>query len=441
MGGIAELIVANPVPRQTDEARDVDFDITELSTELRQRVTQTDLDDRSNYDWGTAKELMRHGLSDAEIVSIAQQCPDGFGAKLADPKHGRKYIFDTITNARHDLARDSDTQDPHPPGRRAAAVVQKFEPLTARELCRLEAAQHAELLGPLVVAGNRTVVGGRTGEGKTTLMLSMVAAVVTGGDFLGWHATDPLRVLYIDAEQGLRTVQRRLREAGVSDSTGLEYLRVPDGLTLDQDQAQVDALEEVVAGGFDVVVAEPIYKLHRGDSSDERPVVDLMIVLDRWRERYDFGLILGQHARKRLDRSCLQLDDLFGSSAYTRGAEVVLSIERIRDGYGHMHVLKDRDGDLPIGERYGLMFDRENGFRLDPDDRRQRPSAVTKVADYLDTSGEATISQIERGTGVSEKTVRRALEDLRARVVATGPHGRKVYAARVDTDPTQVGHD
>jgi len=40
--------------------------------------------------------------------------------------------------------------------------------------------------------------------------------------------------------------------------------------------------------------------------------------------------------------------DLFGSSAYVRGAEVVLGLRRVSDGYAKLHFLKDRDGDLPI---------------------------------------------------------------------------------------------
>lgn len=72
-------------------------------------------------------------------------------------------------------------------------------------------------------------------------------------------------------------------------------------------------------------------------------------------------------------RGAFTIDDLFGSSAYLRGAEVVLGVRRPRAGYAHLHFFKDRDGDLPVGERWGLLFDREDGFRRDPDDESQRP--------------------------------------------------------------------
>ena len=54
-----------------------------------------------------------------------------------------------------------------------------------------------------------------------------------------------------------------------------------------------------------------------------------------------------------------------------RGAEVVLGLQRVRDGYAKLHFLKDRDGDLPIGAAWGLLFDREQGFRRDPNDGKR----------------------------------------------------------------------
>ena len=35
-------------------------------------------------------------------------------------------------------------------------------------------------------------------------------------------------------------------------------------------------------------------------------------------------------------------------------------------GYARLRYLKDRDGDLPIGETLELLYDKENGYRADP---------------------------------------------------------------------------
>lgn len=95
-----------------------------------------------------------------------------------------------------------------------------LEVLTAKAVCELpEPPAEDELLGPLVVRGGRLVLGGQTGEGKTTLGLQIIAAIATGSELLGWAGREG-RVLVIDAEQGLRTIKRRLREAGSTNPSG-----------------------------------------------------------------------------------------------------------------------------------------------------------------------------------------------------------------------------
>ena len=125
----------------------------------------------------------------------------------------------------------------------------------------------------------------------------------------------------------------------------------------------------------DVVVLDPYYKAHRGDSNEERAVVDLMRYLDALRARYGFALILPAHPRKdqtgRDGARKLKLDDVAGSGAVTRGAELVLGLERLAHGVARLRVLKDRDGDLTVGEEWPLLFKRGRGSSLDPKEERQ----------------------------------------------------------------------
>ena len=87
-----------------------------------------------------------------------------------------------------------------------------------------------------------------------------------------------------------------------------------------------------------------------------------------------------------------------------RGAEVVLGLQRVRDGYAQLHFLKDRDGDLPIGDRWGLLFDREQGFRRDPDDGK--PSTREQLAELRSADPALTQAQAAEAIGVSERTIR-----------------------------------
>lgn len=293
----------------------------------------------------------------------------------------------------------------------------RLEVMTARETCALpDPPIENRLVGPLVERGSRTLLGGHTGEGKTTLALQLARAVAHGGTFLEWEAAGDERVLVIDAEQGVRTVKRRLREAGLGDSENVDYCRVPDGLALDSDVRHRDAVEEALSRhDYALVIADPLYKLHRGDSTEERAAVDLMRVLDAWRIERNFALVLPMHPRKRPPgkRGPITRDDLFGSAGWTWGAEVIAGIQRTEPGRAHLHFFKDRDGDLPpVGTKWGLLFDQAHGFRRDPDDGKAKETNADKVRAKLEAGGYRTKQELAEAIGTTVRSVEAGLKDL-----------------------------
>jgi hypothetical protein len=185
-------------------------------------------------------------------------------------------------------------------------------------------------------------------------------------------------------------------------------------------------------GEYTLVVADPLYKLHTGDSNDEREAVDLMRRFDGWRERFGFALLLPVHCRKPVPGMKFSIHDLFGSSAYVRGAEVVLGLRRVNDGYAKLHFLKDRDGDLPIGGVWGLLFDQEEGFRRDPNDgavRDLRSELLEALADgEWRTSRDLHKPKDAGGVGASRDKVEgelRTMADEGLLEFAVGPEGRR----------------
>jgi hypothetical protein len=252
--------------------------------------------------------------------------------------------------------------------------TERLQVLSAPEVMRLpEPNADGYLLGPLIFRGYRIVIGGHTGHGKTTLVMHMVASAVNGTDFLDshWHGRGGLKALIVDVEQGTKSIKRVLREVGLESNPNVKYLRVPDGLALDTDEDAINFMEKTfLEGQFDVVVADPLYKLSRGDANDAQAATELCRRFDAWRDRFGWALLIPQHCRKPAARAALSPHDLFGSSAYLWGAEVVLGIERpqtAEDGaFSMFHMWKDRDGEIaetmPVNSRWGLMFDRLTGF-------------------------------------------------------------------------------
>jgi hypothetical protein len=315
-------------------------------------------------------------------------------------------------------------------------VEPSLQTVSTKEIAEMpEPDRSDELMGGLLMRGQRVVIGAHTGHGKTTLTLQVARAFAHGEEFLDYKGAGG-RALVIDAEQSLRTIKRRITEAGLTDSDNVHYLRVPDGLELDQDDDQAGALERVFAtGGFDVVIADPLYKLHAGDSNDERSAVDLMKLFDGWREQYGFCLVLPVHCRKPPVGAKFSMHEFFGSTAYLRGAEVVLGLQMLRDGYSRLHFFKDRDGDLPLGEVWGLLFDRESGYRRDPEDGKPKETAADKVRELLEVDPGMTKARLIEATGYAARTVERALKDLGA-TEKSGPDNLKQWTLPLDDDAT-----
>jgi AAA domain len=206
-------------------------------------------------------------------------------------------------------------------------------------------------------------------------------------------------------------------------------MRVPDGLSLNSDPAQVAEVERLLAaGGYSVVIADPLYKLHTGDSNDERAAVDLMRLFDGWRERFRFALVLPVHLRKPPIGAKFTMHEFFGSSAYLRGAEVVIGLQRVRDGYSRLHFFKDRDGDLPVGSSWGLLFSRDDGYRRDPEDGTAKQSAADEVRELLEAQPGMTIGQLVDATGKAERTIRKALKELDAHDERPGATADKLWS-------------
>jgi hypothetical protein len=296
--------------------------------------------------------------------------------------------------------------------------------------------------GRLALRQPRAVIGGATvtGDGKTTLCLHMISAAVRGADFLGWEGHGELRALALDLEQGESSLKRALREAGLADREDVDVVRVPDGLALDRNVQHIAVVErQLEEGRYDVVFIDPTYKAHSGDSNDEQHIVNLMRLLDGWREGFDFALLMATHSRKRqLGNGSFSIDDLFGSSAFVRGAEVVLGIQLVEEGVSKLHFLKDRDGALPVrGTVWDLLFDREDGYRIfdRPEVGEYVKASPDEMAEWIIARGGATPAEIREHFAIGESTLLARRPLLKTRGIEYSSAGPQSRYYPVPADP------
>lgn len=338
--------------------------------------------------------------------------------------------------------------------------------MTAREFCEMERPPPERLAGALGMRGERLVVAGETGKGKSTLCSQMIRCIVHGGEFLKYQCPGVGRALILDAEQGGITVERRFRALGLHESDKVDILAIPEGASLDTRPIERQWLEEVLeGGGYSVVLADPLYKLFRGghESGDggERAAVEFMRWWDRWRlgadGRWDpFLLVLPMHARKPPPGTKFSMAEIFGSSAWIRGCEKVVGIQYLSPGYSQLHFWKDRDGfgeepenegdpTFASGEVWGLTFTREDGFKKGADAAKEGPrEAIIRLlsTSAIGMSIENLMDAIPGKNGrppASRSTIERHLRKLGDMVVARQDgNGEKWWEL---SDPVGVGDE
>lgn len=315
---------------------------------------------------------------------------------------------------------------------------------SAREWCEEPDEENVEVLGPLVTEGSRVLVAGGAGDGKTTFVMQMAAAVANGSNFLGMKGCGG-PVLIVDLEQSRKTLRRRLREADMRTTDKVMAYRAPDGIDLSNSEHR-DWLVETIRQGIEeqpyrMLIIDPLYKAHSGDSSEAQAMIDLLKKIDRMRSEYNFALIVPIHTRK-IDplRKDITLHDLFGAAAFSWWPEVVLGLQKLpRDNPfdGRLFFLKDRDGDLydlADADHWNLMFDRQAGFRRGADDLNVKVPSPQRILAYMTEAG-APVGKaaIRDATGLAKKTV----DDWMPKMVAAGqvvempyrgPDNMKVYA-------------
>jgi hypothetical protein len=258
---------------------------------------------------------------------------------------------------------------------------------------------------------------------NTSCALQMAASIVYATEFLDFKGRGNAKVLLVDVEQGTRSVQRAFRQSGLADAgSSIGLIHEPNGLRIDKDEGARKDLESVFASReFDLVILDPAYNLFTGSQTDEESVRWLMSLIDDWRREYNTAVLIPMHVRKTPTGAKFSMDEIYGSKAYTWGAESILGLRRLGDGAADLHFWKDREGGLTeagagVGKRWPLLFDAEAGFRKDPRGERKE-STRDRVRELL--AGRPGMTEDDLwfalgGAGEAPKhgTIRRALEEL-----------------------------
>ena len=280
------------------------------------------------------------------------------------------------------------------------------------------------LFYPFIPYGKITIIQGDPGEGKTTLVLQIIASLTKGTSVLEDKETEPINVIYQTAEDGLAdTIKPRLLKANADCSRVL----VIDDRDIPLTMLDIRLEQAIAETKARLVVLDPIQgflgtgvDMHR--ANEIRPV---MKHISELAEKYKCAIILIGHMNKcSMGKSAYRG---LGSIDFQAAARSVLIVGRIKDEPEVRVVCQTKNSLAPEAKSIAFRLSEENGFEwigeydVAADDLLSGTAKGTKkqtAMDFLETilaggqMQQTAIMQLAEEKGISQKTLRNAKEAL-----------------------------
>ena len=299
------------------------------------------------------------------------------------------------------------------------------------------------LLYPFIPFGKVTIVQGDPGEGKTTMVLQIIAKLTKGEAVLPSGSDEPaleaktmdlepVNVIYQTAEDGLGdTIKPRLLSAGADCS---RVMVIDDN---DQALTMMDArLEEaIIKTKARLVVLDPIQgflgaavDMHR--ANEIRPLMKRVAVLA---EKYHCAIILIGHMNKNSNGKSSYRG--LGSIDFQAAARSVLIVGRIKDEPEIRVVCHVKSSLAPEGKSIAFRLDKDTGFEwigeydisaddlLSGDNRGQKIHVAKEFLQEVLASGsvaQTKVAEEAESRGIKKKTLWNAKKELEIDSVKIG---------------------
>ena len=132
------------------------------------------------------------------------------------------------------------------------------------------------MLTPWLPDKGLTMIFAPRGVGKTWKALGVAHAVASGGEFLCWRAPSPRRVLYVDGEMPMATLQERYAavvRASMTDAPGVNFRLLaadaqPDGLP-DLADLEAQRFYDSAIADAELIVVDNLSTIARGLRENE----------------------------------------------------------------------------------------------------------------------------------------------------------------------------
>jgi len=214
--------------------------------------------------------------------------------------------------------------------------------LSAPELVATALPPRQTLLDPILTSKTIALLYGPRGLGKTFVALGLARAAAAGESFLGWRASRPHNVLYLDGEMAALDIQQRIAAFGPPPAT-LDFILADLNRGPLIDLAHGDSQRRLVKGWGqpELVVIDNLATLAGLRDGDPDRWHELQRFLMRMRQS-DIAVLMVHHANKHgLQRGTSKREDV---------VDMVMALRR------------PADGSPADGARFEIHFEKTRGL-------------------------------------------------------------------------------
>lgn len=233
---------------------------------------------------------------------------------------------------------------------------------------------------PYIAIGKITLLQGDPGDGKSSMMIHLIAELSKGGALPDGRAIgQPQKVIYQCAEDGAKDTIRLRMEAAGADCRNIAFLNenIHEGLTLDDER-----IRDFISGFRpQLVVIDPIQSYVENDSDLQIAVKarKLMRRLSIWADTYNCAFVLIGHLNKQGKSKGLYRG--LGSIDYVASARSVLQVERSEKDEDVRIVRHIKNNLDSLGDDFKFEIRKKTGFRWLIDQEADEEEQVTKIAE------------------------------------------------------------
>lgn len=277
---------------------------------------------------------------------------------------------------------------------------------------------------PFIPYGKITIIQGDPGEGKTTLVLQIIAKLTKGDTIINGEGKEPINIIYQTAEDGLSdTIKPRL----VSANADCSKVLVIDDKEAPLTMLDVRLEKAIAETGARLVVLDPIQgflgadvDMHR--ANEIRPVMKHIAEIA---EKYRCAVILVGHMNKcNVGKSAYRG---LGSIDFQAAARSVLIVGRIKNEPEIRVVCQIKNSLAPEAKSIAFRLNEKNGFEwigecdVKADELlcgtakvMKQKTAIHFLEDTLSKGkmAQTKIAELAEEKGISNKTLRNAKKSL-----------------------------